>query len=55
MISPVARPLPARDKTNTEETRADIHVSSGIRAAIAVFEQAKIFHTLDRAAIVIDT
>jgi hypothetical protein len=31
VISPIARPLPAQYNTNTEETRADIHASSGIR------------------------
>jgi hypothetical protein len=31
VISPVVRPLPAQDHTNTEETRTDIHASSGIR------------------------
>jgi hypothetical protein len=31
MISPVARPLPTQDNTNTEETRTDIHASTGIR------------------------
>jgi hypothetical protein len=29
-ISPVTRPLPAQDNTNTEETRTDINTSSGI-------------------------
>jgi hypothetical protein len=31
VISPVARPLPIQDSTNTEETRTDIYASSGIR------------------------
>jgi hypothetical protein len=31
VISPVARPLPARDTTYTEEMRTDIHASSAIR------------------------
>jgi hypothetical protein len=31
VISPVARPLPTQDNTNTEEKRTDIHASSGIR------------------------
>jgi hypothetical protein len=30
VISPVTRPLPTQDNTNTEETRKDIHASSGI-------------------------
>jgi hypothetical protein len=30
-ISPVTRPLPTQDNTNTEEKRTDIHASSGIR------------------------
>jgi hypothetical protein len=30
-ISPVARPLPTQDNTNTEDTRTDIYASSGIR------------------------
>jgi hypothetical protein len=32
VISPVARPLPTQDNTDTEETRTDIHASSGIRS-----------------------
>jgi hypothetical protein len=31
-ISPVTRLLPTEDNTNTEETRTDIHASSGIRS-----------------------
>jgi hypothetical protein len=31
VISPVARPLPTQNNTNIEETRTDIHASSGIR------------------------
>jgi hypothetical protein len=31
VISPVARPLPTQDNTNTEETRTNIHASSEIR------------------------
>jgi hypothetical protein len=31
VVSPVARPQLAQDNTNIEETRADIHVSNGIR------------------------
>jgi hypothetical protein len=30
-ISPVVKPLPTQDNTNTDETRTDIHVSSEIR------------------------
>jgi hypothetical protein len=32
VFSPIARPLPTQDNTNTEKTREDVHASSGIRA-----------------------
>jgi hypothetical protein len=47
MIRPVARPLPAQDNTNTEETLVDVD------ATIPMFEREKTFHPLDRAIIVI--
>jgi hypothetical protein len=31
VISPVARPLPTQEDTNTEETRTDVYASSGIQ------------------------
>jgi hypothetical protein len=44
VISPVARPLPTRGNTNTEETRT--------QPTILMFDQPKTFHSLDRAATV---
>jgi hypothetical protein len=52
VISPVARPLPTQDNTNTEETRTDIHASSGIRTYDPVFERVKTFDSLDHATAV---
>jgi hypothetical protein len=39
--------------TNTEKSQTNIHAMSGIRTHDPSFEQMKIFHALDRAAIVI--
>jgi hypothetical protein len=53
VISPVARPLSTQYKTNTEEMRTDIHLSSGIRTHDPSVELAKTFLDLYRAATVI--
>jgi hypothetical protein len=48
---PVARPLP-KQNTNTEVTQTSMS-RVGFESTIPVFERAKIFHALDRAATVI--
>jgi hypothetical protein len=51
-ISPVSRPLAAQDNKSIEESRTSMP-SVGFEPTIPVFERAKIFRTLYRAAIVI--
>jgi hypothetical protein len=46
------RYLYTQDNANTEETRAYILASSGIRLTIPMFERAKTFHASDHAATV---
>jgi hypothetical protein len=53
VLSPVVRPLPTQDNTNTEETRTDIRASSGIRIHDPNVWAGETFHALDSAAIVI--
>jgi hypothetical protein len=48
MISPVARPLPTQDNTNTEETQISMQV--GFEPRIPVFETTMTFRALDRVA-----
>jgi hypothetical protein len=50
--SPIARPLPTQDNTNTEEMRTDIHASSRIRTHDPVFERVKTFDALDHVTAV---
>jgi hypothetical protein len=51
---PVARPLPARRTTQTQNKRTQISMPQlGLELMISVFEQAKTVHALDRAAPVI--
>jgi hypothetical protein len=51
---PVARPLPTRRATQTQNKRTQTSMSRvRLEPTIPVFEQAKMFHDLDRAATVI--
>jgi hypothetical protein len=51
---PVARPLPTRRTTQTQNKRTQTSMSwVGFEPTILVFQQAKIAHALDRAATVI--
>jgi hypothetical protein len=52
---PVARPLPARRTTQTQNKPKQTSMPSvGFEPTIPVFQRAKTVHTLDRAATVID-
>jgi hypothetical protein len=52
-MNPVARPLPTQDNTNIEEAQMSVPREE-FEAMSLVSERAKIFHTLDRAATLID-
>jgi hypothetical protein len=52
VISLVARPLPAQDKTNTEDTQTSMPLVE-FEPTIRMFERVKTFHGLDRAVTVI--
>jgi hypothetical protein len=50
----VARPLPTQDNTKREKRTQISTAWAGCEPTITEFERAKTFHSLDRAAIVID-
>jgi hypothetical protein len=55
VISPVARPLPMQENTNTEESGQTSMPRVGFEPTIPVFERAKTFDALERAATVVGT
>jgi hypothetical protein len=54
-VEPVARPLPIQRTTQTQNKRTQTSMPRvGFKPTIPVFEGAKMIHTLDRTAVVID-
>jgi hypothetical protein len=53
VISSVARPLSIQDNTAHNKRRQTTMPRVGFKSTISVFERAKTFHALDRAATVI--